>query len=72
MRDAASSTQAASIVRAVIDMAHNLNFTVIAEGVETPEQVAFLRRYGCDLGQGYLFDAPMSAAELALRLRRAA
>jgi len=72
VRDSASSTQAASIVRSVIDMAHNLNFTVIAEGVETPEQVAFLRRHGCDLGQGYLFDPPMTAADLALRLRRAA
>jgi EAL domain-containing protein (putative c-di-GMP-specific phosphodiesterase class I) len=59
-------------VRAVIDMAHNLNFTVIAEGVETQDQVAFLRRYGCDLGQGFLFDRPMPAVQLAERLRRAA
>jgi diguanylate cyclase (GGDEF)-like protein/PAS domain S-box-containing protein len=72
VRDAASRSEAASIVRAVIDMAHNLSFTVIAEGVETPEQVAFLRRHGCDLGQGYLFDPPMPAAQLAERLRRAA
>jgi EAL domain-containing protein (putative c-di-GMP-specific phosphodiesterase class I) len=72
VRDAVSSSEAASIVRAVIDMAHNLNFTVIAEGVETREQVAFLRRHGCDLGQGYLFDRPMPAAQLATRLRRAA
>jgi diguanylate cyclase (GGDEF)-like protein/PAS domain S-box-containing protein len=70
VRDVATSTESASIVRAVIDMAHNLGFTVIAEGVETEEQVAFLRRHGCDLGQGFLFDAPMSAAELAERLRR--
>jgi diguanylate cyclase (GGDEF)-like protein len=71
VRDVATRTESASIVRAVIDMAHNLGFTVIAEGVETEQQVAFLRRHGCDLGQGFLFDAPMSAAELAERLRRA-
>jgi diguanylate cyclase (GGDEF)-like protein/PAS domain S-box-containing protein len=72
VRDAVSSGEAASIVRAVIDMAHNLNFTVIAEGVETAEQMAFLKRHRCDLGQGYLFDRPMPAAQLAERLRRAA
>jgi EAL domain-containing protein (putative c-di-GMP-specific phosphodiesterase class I) len=72
VRDVATSAESASIVRAVIDMAHNLGFTVIAEGVETEEQVAFLRRHGCDLGQGFLFDAPMSAAELGPRLGRAA
>jgi diguanylate cyclase (GGDEF)-like protein/PAS domain S-box-containing protein len=68
VRDVATSSESASIVRAVIDMAHNLGFTVIAEGVETEEQVAFLRRHGCDLGQGFLFDAPMSAAEFGPRL----
>jgi EAL domain-containing protein (putative c-di-GMP-specific phosphodiesterase class I) len=72
VRDAVSSGEAASIVRAVIDMAHNLGFTVIAEGVESAEQMAFLKRHGCDLGQGYLFDRPMPAASLAERLRRAA
>jgi len=71
VRDVAKSSEAASIVRAVIDMAHNLGFTVIAEGVETEEQVAFLRRHGCHLGQGFLFDEPMPAAELAARLGRA-
>jgi EAL domain-containing protein (putative c-di-GMP-specific phosphodiesterase class I) len=71
VRDVAASAESASIVRAVIDMAHNLGFTVIAEGVETEEQVVFLRRHGCDLGQGFLFGAPMAAAALAERLRRA-
>jgi len=69
---ASASSEAASIVRAIIDMAHNLHFTVIAEGVETGEQVAFLRRHGCDQGQGYYFDRPVPAAELARRLARLA
>ena len=72
VRDVATRSESASIVRAVIDMAHNLGFTVIAEGVETGDQVAFLRRHGCDLGQGFLFGEPAAAAELAQRLGRAA
>jgi diguanylate cyclase (GGDEF)-like protein/PAS domain S-box-containing protein len=72
VRNAARSAEAASIVRAIIDMAHNLGFTVIAEGVETEEQAAFLRGHGCDLGQGFVFDQPMPAPEFARRLGRAA
>jgi EAL domain-containing protein (putative c-di-GMP-specific phosphodiesterase class I) len=72
VRDAVSSGEAASIVRAVIDMAHNLSFVVVAEGVETAEQMAFLQRHGCDLGQGYLFARPMPAAKMTERLSRAA
>ena len=72
VRDAVSSSEAASIVRAVIDMAHNLSFVVVAEGVETAEQKAFLQRHRCDLGQGYLFARPMPAAKLAERLGAAA
>ena len=68
VRDAAAKPEAASIVRAVIDMAHNLRFTVIAEGVETEEQVAFLRRHACDQAQGYLFGRPAAAEQMRGRL----
>ncbi len=49
------------IVRAVIALARTLNVKLIAEGVDTREQVAFLRREGCDQGQGYLISVPISA-----------
>ena len=58
------------ITSAVIAMAHNLKLKVVAEGIETPAQLAFLRRQKCDVGQGYLFDRPIPSRELIERLRR--
>ena len=54
--------RSATIVRTVIDMARTLGFTVIAEGVETDEQLAFLRRHACDQAQGFLFARAMPGA----------
>jgi EAL domain-containing protein (putative c-di-GMP-specific phosphodiesterase class I) len=51
----------AAIARAIIDMAHTLGFIVVAEGVETEGQAAFLRGLGCEQAQGYLFHRPMPA-----------
>ncbi|MHC8346309.1 sensor domain-containing phosphodiesterase [Pseudomonas sp. RT6P73] len=58
------------ITSAVIAMAHNLKLKVVAEGIETAEQLAFLRRHRCDVGQGYLFDRPIPGAELIEKLKR--
>ena len=58
------------ITSAVIAMAHNLKLKVVAEGIETAAQLAFLRRHRCDVGQGYLFDKPIPGRELVERLTR--
>jgi diguanylate cyclase (GGDEF)-like protein/PAS domain S-box-containing protein len=59
-----------AIVAAVIRLAHRLDLTVIAEGVETAEQLAHLKRLGCEQAQGYLWSRPMAADELAALLQR--
>jgi EAL domain-containing protein (putative c-di-GMP-specific phosphodiesterase class I) len=58
------------ITSAVIAMAHNLKLIVVAEGIETTEQLNFLRRHKCDIGQGYLFDRPIPGRDLLDSLRR--
>jgi EAL domain-containing protein (putative c-di-GMP-specific phosphodiesterase class I) len=65
-----SDEERAAIVRATIEMAHTLGIRVLAEGVETEEQLAFLSRYGCDMMQGYLFSKPLPLDELAELLRQ--
>ena len=57
-----TSAEDASIVRAIISLAHGLRLKVVAEGVETAEQVALLQKLGCDQYQGYYFSRPITAA----------
>lgn len=52
------------IVDAIINLAHSLRLTVVAEGVETPEQVRLLTELGCDMIQGYVYSKAMAAEEL--------
>ncbi len=60
----------AAIVRMVIDMARNLGFNVVAEGIETDRHVQFLTRQGCEQGQGYHFGKPAPSEVIAQRLKR--
>lgn len=64
VRDIVTDPDGATIVGAVIEMGRNLNQRVIAEGVETPEQLAMLRAQHCEEGQGFQFSHPLSATGL--------
>ena len=57
-----------AIVKSVIDLAHALGLVVVAEGVEDGDQMAHLRRLGCDQAQGYFFARPQPADELTRQL----
>lgn len=56
-----------AMLQSIVDLAHNLKMTVVAEGVETEEQLSLLQKLGCDYGQGWIFAEPVSA-EKALEL----
>ena len=51
--------ESAEIVRTIVTLAHNLGLEVIAEGIETPQQLTYLKTLGCEYGQGYLFSQPV-------------
>ena len=68
VNDITTDADDATIVSAVIGMGRNLNLRVIAEGVETTEQLEFLRVHLCDEGQGFLFSHPLPAEDFALML----
>jgi EAL domain-containing protein (putative c-di-GMP-specific phosphodiesterase class I) len=67
--DLTTDVDDATITRAVISMAHNLSLKVIAEGVETEAQLAFLAEHGCDQIQGYYFSRPLPADDCGEWLR---
>lgn len=64
-----NSERHANLVRSVITMAYQLHMDVVAEGVETPDQLRLLREWGCDILQGYLYARPVPAAEAENYLR---
>jgi len=69
IKDITSNPDDAAIAKAVISLGHSLRLEVIAEGVESKEQVAFLRAADCDQKQGYYFSRPVPAADFERLLR---
>jgi EAL domain-containing protein (putative c-di-GMP-specific phosphodiesterase class I) len=64
VRDIKVDANDAAIVTAIIKMSHSLNFKVIAEGVETIEQLQFLKEFECDEIQGFYFSQPLTTEEM--------
>jgi EAL domain-containing protein (putative c-di-GMP-specific phosphodiesterase class I) len=64
VQDVRSNANAATIVTALVQLGQSLELEVIAEGIETAEQLRFLALRGCHAGQGFYFGAPVEAAEL--------
>jgi EAL domain-containing protein (putative c-di-GMP-specific phosphodiesterase class I) len=64
VRDIEIDQDGAAIVKAIVQLAHSLNLGVVAEGVETPGQLAYLASLDCDEYQGYVFSKPLPGEEL--------
>jgi len=69
VRDITINLDDAAIVRAIITMAHSLGMKTVAEGVETREQLDFLRTQGCDFAQGHFFSPPLPGEEIERLLK---
>ncbi|MEX5720467.1 putative bifunctional diguanylate cyclase/phosphodiesterase [Geodermatophilus maliterrae] len=71
LEDLSVDPQAAAVVEAIVQLSHTMRLTVVAEGVETAEQLAHLGEMGCDASQGYLIARPMPATAVPVFLGRA-
>lgn len=68
VRKIGKNSKIGSVIHSIIDMAHHMGMHVIAEGVETEEQLSFLRRHGCDYVQGYYYSKPLPMEDFAKML----
>jgi len=72
VKDMSAAADDTAIPSAIIAMAHSLKLEVVAEGVETQEQMAFLKERGCEYAQGYFIGRPMAPKQLTAMLERSA
>ncbi len=70
IKDISVNPNVEAIIKAIIAMAHTLNMRVVAEGVETEDQLAFLRQHSCNAAQGYYFSKPLPAEEFTALLEQ--
>lgn len=70
IKNVASDKDDSVLIKAIIAMAHGLGLQVIAEGVETKEQLQFIQQEQCDLVQGYFYSKPLTAAKFSLYIRQ--
>ncbi len=70
VQDICTDDDDAAIITAIIAMAHSLRLSIVAEGVETPEQIAFLQDKQCEIIQGYYFSPPVSVDEMTQILEK--
>jgi len=69
VRQIGAGRKKSEIVRTIATLAHNLEMLVVAEGIETAEQLEHLRELGCELGQGFLFAKPLSVEQAIKMLK---
>jgi diguanylate cyclase (GGDEF)-like protein/PAS domain S-box-containing protein len=69
-KDVVTDPSTAAIVKSIIDLSHVLNIKVVAEGVESQDQLDWLKTFGCDKAQGYLLGKPMPAQDFEKLLRK--
>jgi len=66
----ASEDRSRKIVRTIVRLAQELGMSIIAEGIEAPQEIEVLRELGCDFGQGFLLSPPVPGAEATTLLKR--
>ena len=64
IRGMTDNSASLAIPKAIIDMGHSLGLEILAEGIETQQQMLLLKSYGCDMGQGYYLSKPIPAREI--------
>lgn len=70
IKSVVNENQEEEIINAVIQLGHILNLEVLAEGIETREQLLFLKKHNCDTGQGFLFSRPLPSGEIEQLISR--